>query len=197
MVADDNAQDAGVQSLVARAKGGDSEAFGRLYDRFAGGVYRYAIIRLREPADAQDLVQRVFLRVIEALPTFEQRGAPFGAWLFRIARNAVIDIERGRRPMAPIDALAEHWDTRPGPAQLMDLEADRAAIRAALDTLTAEQREVVVLRFFAGLTPGEVASVMGKREGSVRALQFRALAALRRQLETRSAFRGEPDRAPA
>jgi RNA polymerase sigma-70 factor (ECF subfamily) len=172
-----------LEQLVAGAKAGDESAFGALYEAFATRVYRYGLARLREPADAQDLVQRVFLSVVEALPGYQERGIPFGAWLFRIARNAVIDLERGRRPAVTLDEVAEHRDAAPGPAQLAERRADRAEIRTALLSLTPDQREVVVLRFFGGLAPGEIADVMGKREGSIRALQFRALARLRERLD--------------
>jgi len=193
----DGARNNEIVGLVSRAKGGDVEAFDALYGLFGDRVYRYALVRLRHPADAQDLAQVVFLKVIEALPSFQDRGAPFSAWLFRIARNAVIDVERGRRPASTLDALAEQRDTRPGPSQLAEIEADREAVRAALDDLTPEQREVVMLRFFAGLTSTEIAAVMGKRDGTVRALQFRALATLRRRLAGPIAIRTEPDGARA
>lgn len=197
MGAANGARSSELQQVVARAKAGDDEGFDTLYSLFGERVYRYALVRVGEPADAQDLVQRVFLSVVEALPTYEDRGVPFGAWLFRIARNAVIDIERGRRPHAALDALAEHPDSAPGPARQAESRAERALILDALLTLTADQRDVVVLRFFGGLAHAEIAAVIGKREGTVRALQFRALATLRRQLDPAVWFAGEPDGALA
>jgi RNA polymerase sigma-70 factor (ECF subfamily) len=175
--------DLDVRHLVALAKTGDARAFGALYDRYAERIYRFALVRLGEPADAEDLLQRVFVKVIEALPRYEDRGLPFAAWLFRIARNALIDIERARPSVASLDS-AVHWpDGVDQPARLAELAADREAVRAALHALTAEQREVVIYRFFGDLTTREIGQLMGKREGSVRALQFRALATMRRRLE--------------
>jgi RNA polymerase sigma-70 factor (ECF subfamily) len=171
-----------VSRVVARAKAGDSQAFDELYDRYAGRVYRYALARVAEPADAEDLLQRVFLKVIEALPRYEDRGVPFGAWLFRIARNAVVDQGRVPQPTTTLDAALGHVDGAHGPDRLAELAADRAVVRAALSELTPEQREVVLYRFFAGLSPREIGLLMGKREGTIRALQFRALATLRRKL---------------
>lgn len=171
-----------VSRVVARAKAGDSQAFDELYDRYAARVYRYALARVAEPADAEDLLQRVFLKVIEALPRYEDRGVPFGAWLFRIARNAVVDQGRVPQPTTTLDAALGHVDGAYGPDRLVEQAADRALVRAALIELTPEQRDVVLYRFFAGLSPREIGLLMGKREGTVRALQFRALATLRRKL---------------
>lgn len=169
-----------VDELVGHAKDGDETAFASLYDAFAVRLYRFFLARVREPADAEDLVQRVFIKVAESLPRYEQRGVPFGAWLFRIARNMLIDFERAKRPTSPLEALAGMPDSVPGPAALAEAGMAQAHIRAALDTLTQDQRDVVIYRFFAGLTPGEIGVLIGKREGSVRALQFRALEGLRR-----------------
>jgi RNA polymerase sigma-70 factor (ECF subfamily) len=165
---------------VARARAGDELAFTELYDEYAPRVYRFLLLRVRQPADAEDLLQRVFLKVIEALPGFEERGLPFGAWLFRIARNTAIDFERARRAASVLDDLVEQPDELPGPAALAEQALARARVREALATLTDEQRDVVAYRFLAGLGPAEIGRLMGKREGTVRALQFRALQALRK-----------------
>jgi len=169
-----------IDELVARAKAGDADAFTALYDGYAERVYRFLLARVPEPADAEDLLQRVFLNVIEALPSYQERGLPFGAWLFRIARNAAIDFARALRPTAQLEAVADRVDDGPGPPALADQAADRAHLRDLLARLTEEQREVIVYRFFGELSPSEIAVLMDKREGSIRALQFRALQALRR-----------------
>jgi RNA polymerase sigma-70 factor (ECF subfamily) len=169
-----------IDELVTRAKAGDEDAFSGLYDEYAPRVHRFLLMRVSEPADAEDLAQRVFLKVIESLPRFEERGLPFGAWIFRIARNTAIDFARSGRPSAPLDEVLGRPDDSLGPAAVAERAAERTQIRAALATLTTEQREVIVYRFFAGLTPPEIGHLMGKREGSIRALQFRALEALRR-----------------
>jgi len=172
-----------VGRLVERARAGDRQAFGELYDRYAERVYRFALARLDEPADAEDMLQRTFLKAIEALPRYEERGLPFGAWLFRIARNALIDRNRVRRVTLPLDDAAHHADEADHPARLVELSADQERVRAALSALTAEQRDVLVYRFFAGLSMSEIAALMGKREGSVRSLKSRALASMKRRLD--------------
>ena len=177
-----------IDALVERAARGDANAFRAIYEHLAPRLHRFVLVRIRERDDAEDLVQRVFLKMIEALPRYEQRGVPFAAWVFRLARNTLIDFERTRRPQAPLDEIADRPDDVAGPAELVELEADRAAVRHAMTFLTPEQQDVVTYRFFAGLSPAEIGALMGRREGSVRALQFRALTALRSRLGPVRAF---------
>ncbi len=168
-----------IDHLVTRAQGGDSDAFGALYEHYAERVYRYLLARVREPADAEDLLHRVFIKMIDALPRYEQRGLPFAAWLLRIAHNAVIDFGRRDLRQTPIAALDLTADTVESPAALFEAAEERAAILTAFEVLTPDQRDVLLFRFFADLSPAEIGTLMGKREGSVRALQFRALGRLR------------------
>jgi RNA polymerase sigma-70 factor (ECF subfamily) len=171
-----------VHDLVVRAQRGDPEAFAELYDLYADRLYRFARFRLGQVEDAEDVVQRVFLTVIENLPRYQHRGVPFDAWIFRIARNESIDLLRRRRPRDPLEAIAGRPATDPGPEDRAVEAIELVAVAQALVELTDEQREVIALRYFAGLSAAEAGAVMGKREGSIRALQFRAIASLRRTL---------------
>ena len=175
--------DAALEWLVERAKAGDAESFGRIFDHFHEPVYRYIVSRVKRPADAEDLTQIVFVKALEALPRYETRGVPFGGWLFRLARNAVIDFVRTRHEHAELEAIAERADGDAGPDEIVVTRQQIDAVGAALATLTTEQRDAIALRFFAGLSAREAADAMGKQEGTVRGLQFRAIAALRRQLD--------------
>ena len=177
------------RNLALRAGKGDAAAFGALYDRYVEAVYRYVFYRVRNDADAEDLVSDVFLRALRAIPRYEPRVA-FLAWLYRIARNAVID--RARRSRTQItfeDALAH-----PGVDQVVEPDAtilalsDKEAVRGALAKLTPLQQEVIVLRFVEGYTTLEIANLVGKREGTVRGIQFRALEALRTLIPSREAL---------
>ena len=168
--------------LVAEAQAGDPEAFGRIFDEFHGAIYRFVASRVGRPSDAEDLTQLVFVKALEALPRYEARGVPFGGWLFRLARNATIDYIRTNREHADLAAVSGRATEGHGPEGLTILRTDLDAVAAALQRLTPDQREVIALRFFAGLSPREVGELMGRNEGTIRGLQFRAIEALRRSL---------------
>jgi RNA polymerase sigma-70 factor (ECF subfamily) len=174
--------DAALERLVEEARSGDSWAFGRLFDHFHEPIYRYIASRIQRPSDAEDLTQLVFVKALEALPRYEARGIPFGGWLFRLARNAVIDFVRTRHEHSELDTIVERPGSDAGPDQIAVTREDIDAVAAALASLTDEQRDAIALRFFAGLSAREAAEAMGKQEGTIRGLQFRAIAALRRQL---------------
>jgi len=171
-----------IDDIVDRAREGDQAALGALYDRLGERLYRFAFFRLGNRADAEDLTQRTFLKMIEALPRYQRRGTPFEAWFFRIARNGLVDLVRARRSHEPLEALRAAPSAEIGPEAAAELASEFADVQGALSSLTDEQRTVIAYRFMAGLTPREVGVVMGKREGTVRGLQFRAIAALRRAL---------------
>ena len=174
--------DAALERLVEASRAGDSEAFGGLFDHFHGPIYRYIASRVQRPSDAEDLTQLVFVKALEALPRYESRGIPFGGWLFRLARNCIIDFVRTRHEHAELDAIGERQGLDAGPDEIAVNREDMDAVGAAMAALTDEQRETIALRFFAGLSAREAADAMGKQEGTIRGLQFRAIAALRREL---------------
>ncbi len=178
MTVDDEA----IERFVEAAKDGDPEAFGALFDHFYGPVYRYVASRVGRPSDAEDLAQLVFVKALEAIPRYESRGVPFGGWLFRLARNVVIDHVRTRREHVTLDIIVQQSAEDDGPDELAALRQDMDSVAFALRRLTPEQREAIQLRFFAGLSAKEAAIAMGRQEGTVRGLQFRAIAALRREL---------------
>ena len=178
MTLDDDA----IRRLVEASQAGDPEAFGALFDEYHGPVYRYVAARVGRPSDAEDLAQLVFVKALEALPRYEVRGVPFGGWLFRLARNVVIDHVRTRREHTTLDVVAERADGEDGPDELAQMRQEMDSVNLALRRLTPEQREAIELRFFSGLSAKEAAEAMGRQEGTVRGLQFRAIAALRRDL---------------
>ena len=171
-----------LERLVLDAQRGDPWAFGRIFDLYHGPVYRFIASRVGRPSDAEDLTQTVFVKALEALPRYEVRGVPFGGWLFRLARNTVIDHLRTRREHRDLDAASERPAEGAGPEDVAGARQELDAVARALSALTDEQRMVIELRFFAGLSAREVAEAMGKQEGTIRGLQFRAIAALRRKL---------------
>ena len=174
--------DAAIERLVTEAQEGDAWAFGMIFDHFHEPIYRFIASRVHRPSDAEDLTQHVFVKALEALPRYEARGVPFGGWLFRLARNAVIDHVRTRHDHAELDSVLGRAHGEAGPDEIAVVRQELDAVGSALAGLTDEQRETIELRFFAGLSARETAEAMGKQEGTVRGLQFRAIAALRRQL---------------
>jgi RNA polymerase sigma-70 factor (ECF subfamily) len=168
--------------LVQEAKRGDPQAFARIFDEYAAPIHRFIASRVNRPSDAEDLTQLVFVKALEALPRYEARGIPFGGWLFRLARNAIIDQVRTRRDHLSLVAAVTRETEDAGPEAMASLRDDLDQVARALIELTDDQREVIELRFFAGLSVHETADAMGRQDGTVRGLQFRALAALRRTL---------------
>jgi RNA polymerase sigma-70 factor (ECF subfamily) len=170
-------------ALVRQAKSGNAEAFGQLYDAYVERVYRYIYFRVTDDQTTEDLTSQVFLKAWEHLDRYKPGGSPFIAWLYTIARNAVIDFYRTRKQTVPLEevgALAldeEALDDR------MDRQFDVLALRTGMQQLTEEQQQVLTLKFIAKLSTQEVAHMMGKREGAVRALQMRALQTLAKYME--------------
>lgn len=188
---DEHEQD--VEALVRRAQGGDQAAVGAIYDRLAGRVYRFALFRVGSRADAEDLVQRTFVKMIESLPRYQARGIPFEAWFFRLARNNVIDHLRTRRQLQPLQTVATGEGATPGPEETAELAMEFERLEEALKNLTPVQQEVIGYRFMTGLSARDIGLIIGRREGSVRALQFRALQALRRSLTSDAVVPDIPD----
>jgi RNA polymerase sigma-70 factor (ECF subfamily) len=175
--------EAAIDALVLRAAAGDAAAFAGIYDAYAPRVRRFLRHQLGDADVAEELLQRTFVKMIEALPRYRPRGLPFGAWVFRIARNAVIDHHRTAHPGVPLETAIDRASEAGDPVASAERHQDRDEIRVALEALPPDQREVLVWRFFAGLSPAETAVLMGRSNGAVRVLQHRALAALRSNLE--------------
>jgi RNA polymerase sigma-70 factor, ECF subfamily len=161
---------------IARASAGDRDALRDLYVRYSGLVYRQVRAVVRDEHEAQDITQLVFIKLIRALPRYDERQGPFSAWLLRVARNLAIDQVRRRRPVPAEEVYALD-------APCDDAAPDRAqALHDALAGLSSDQREVLVLRQIMGLGPREIARRLDRTEGSVHALHHRARAAMRASL---------------
>jgi RNA polymerase sigma-70 factor (ECF subfamily) len=158
-----------VLAAVARAKDGDADALRYLYLRYADNVYGYVCSIVRDEYEAEDVTQHIFAKLMTALARYEPRVVPFSAWILRVAHNAAIDHVRARRPV-PIAEI------HPGDAPEDDGGRERFA------ALPAEQRDVIVLRFLVGLSPGEIAERMGRSEDAVHGLQHRGRRRLRSEM---------------
>ena len=171
-----------VPDVIDRARAGDRAAFAELYDTYVDSVYRYLLYRVREASDAEDLTSEVFTRAFANIHRYRWQGKSFLAWLYTIARNAVTDRRRRERPTVDLDTAYGVAEDGPTAHDRSVLGEQIGALRGALRYLTTEQQQVLALRFEADLSSREVARVMGKNEGAIRALQFRALGRLRKIL---------------
>jgi RNA polymerase sigma-70 factor, ECF subfamily len=180
-----DADDAGeVVALVARAQTGDAEAFGDLYDRYVDLVYRYVYYRAGSKALTEDLVSETFLRALRRIGSFEWQGRDFAAWLITIARNIVADhykSGRFRLEVTTADMIDADRATEGPESEVLD-GITNTSLLDAVKRLNSEQQECVVLRFLEGLSVLETAQAMGKSEGAIKALQYRAVRTLGRML---------------
>lgn len=170
------------EQIVQRAVNGDREAFTALYDRHFDKIYRYIYVKVRSQAEAEDLTQDVFIKAYEAIKSYKWRDLPFTAWLFKIAHNRVIDHVR-KTAKEKKTSLDEAGAIASGdPVYMTEQNFEIYQLKDALTKLPDAQREVATLRFIAELSIAEVAVTLGKSEGTVKALQFNAIASLRKLL---------------
>lgn len=167
-------------ALVAAAKAGDAAAFGELYERHRDEIYRFCLARTGSVPDAEDLTSDVFVKALRSLGRYEQRGTPFVAFLYRIARNAAIDRARSRRRTPAAEELPPQMASGHDVERAAISGTDRATLVAALARLKDSDREVIVLRLIEGYSGLEVSQMIGKSEGAVRILQHRAMERLRK-----------------
>jgi RNA polymerase sigma-70 factor (ECF subfamily) len=169
-----------VASAIVRAKQGDTSALHILYVRYADDVQRFVYSIVRDYHEAEDITQSLFVKLMRIIDKYEQREVSFNAWILRVARNAALDHVRARRQI-PVERVLMRYE---GHEQL-GFERSQC-IRTALERLPADQRDVLILRHIAGLTPSEIAEILGKTESSVHGLHHRGRGALKvalRELE--------------
>jgi len=194
------------RSLVDRARGGDQEAMGLLYDAYLPRLYRYCLSRVGNETDAEDLAEEIFLKVLGAIDGFQwqpiERAAPsagaagvgeageaqeqripFGAWLFRIAHNHVVSFHRRAATRGPVSELDEAIrDHQRGPEELTETKMTIEEVFVAVRELPEAQREVILLRFASGFSIAETAEALGKNETNVKVLQHKGVQRLKRML---------------
>lgn len=166
--------------LIQRAQQLDVSALTWLYQTYYPKVYNYAFLHLGDVPTAEDLASDVMVKVLESLKDYRFRGVPFAAWVFRIARNRVIDIHRRRKRRGEVDLNESIVAGRDDPPAMAERALARGQLQAALLLLTEEQRQVIILKFIEGFDNAYVARVLGRSQGAVKSLQHRALASLRR-----------------
>jgi len=166
--------------IVEAAQKGDTDALGILYEYYFPRIFRFVSVRVFQQEDAEDIVNDIFMRIVSNISRFRWEGAPFGAWVFRIARNEVVNhIRRSSRQLQKeplFDSIPDEKRDHVG-----DLEKEEALeyVRAASASLPAAQRDVIALRFGADLSVAETAKVLGKTENNIKVLQHKAIVRLR------------------
>lgn len=168
--------------LLARALAGDADAFGDLYERYLDAIYHYVFYRVGGREEAEDLTEAVFLRAWQALDKNPPRESPFRLWLYRIAHNAIVDYYRTRKGQAQLEDAAHIPDPVEGPEASVARQEQADVLKRTMLQLKEDHQQVLTCRFIAGLTHAETAVIMSRTEEAVRALQYRAIVALRNLL---------------
>jgi RNA polymerase sigma-70 factor (ECF subfamily) len=172
------------ENLVRRAKQHDQEAFSQLYEENFDKIYRYVALKIGDRVEAEDMTQQVFLKALRSISSFKWKGVPFSAWLFRIAHNQVVDYirKKSKQATAPLDESQVSSGSNSNPQLMAEHSLDIEQLILATKKLTKAQQEVISLRFAGELPIAQVARIMGKSEGAIKALQHSAIVALRKTL---------------
>jgi len=170
-------------TLVDQAIAGNREAFGELYERHVRRVYRYLLYMARDVDVAEDLTAETFLQALAAIHRYQRRGVPFVAWLLRIAHNLHLNLN-GRRAQRNVPLVHEDQEGVVGSPELfLQDKASAERLMQVVQTLSPDQRQVIILRFIEGLSCTDTARVLGRSVGAIRVAQYRALRALGQSLE--------------
>jgi len=178
-----------VKKLVDGAQNSNMDAFGQLYDLYLPKIYRYCTARIRNIPEAEDLAEEIFVKVLTNIHKFQWSqsigGAnPFTSWLFRIAHNHVVSFTRKLSTKTQTSELGE-WipDKEPTPSQEVELQLSIDEVFTAVQKLPTAQRDVIMMRFSAGLSIAETAASLDKKESNVKVLQHKAVTSLKKMLQ--------------
>lgn len=171
---------ADITRLVEETAGGDFEAFGELYSVYLDRIYRYVFYQVKDKMTAEDLTEDIFVKAWQAIGSYKGKGKSFSAWLYRIARNRVIDYLRSRRQYVSLDTevLANVANCE----QEVERHLMQQEVLELVSCLPAQQKQVIILKFIEGLDNREIEEITGKSQGAIRVMQMRALAMLRQRL---------------
>lgn len=173
------------RDTLERAIRGEASAFGSLYDKYQPNIFRFIFLKVSQREEAEDLTHQVFLSAWQNIEAFKDQGLPLSSWLYKIARNKVIDYYRTKKSVTSIDDTSDEIMALVSDSGQRELETkmDIEAVYRALRKLPSDYQEIILMRFVEGLSPGEVSEITGKNNGAVRVLQFRALRQLKKVLE--------------
>lgn len=185
--ADSGSEEGTVEAMLVEQAKQDPAAFGVLYERYVDRIYSYIYHRVGSAQDAEDLTARTFYRALDKLDTYEDRGLPFSAWLFRIAHNLMANWHRDRskRSFLSLDRLWFYGNSRNSPEAVIEEEEKQEALWSAIERLPEDRKNLLLLKFGSQLSNLEIGELMDKSESAIKSLYFRTLAALREDLEKR------------
>jgi RNA polymerase sigma-70 factor (ECF subfamily) len=173
----------GEEQLIRSAVGGDSSAFGSLYDRYQPAIYRFIVVKVGSREEAEDITHHVFLSAWQKVGTYKHQGHPFSSWLYQIARNMVIDHYRSKRDDISLDKLDPESSIIPAVAQSdLSMKLQLEKVHAAIKELKPDYQDVIILRFVEDLPLKETAAILKKSEGAVKLAQHRAIKELKKKL---------------
>lgn len=171
------------KNLIARAQS-DPAAFGELYERYVNRIYNYVYYRVGNHHDAEDLTARTFYRALSHISRYVDRGAPFSAWLYRIAHNLVANWhrDRSRRQTIALDEAPVISTGEPSPHEHAEAKEQSEVLRRAIGRLSPDRQQLLILKLNEDLSNAEIGAIMGRSEGAIKSLYHRTLLALRDQL---------------
>lgn len=176
--------DKDLESLVKKAQKGDLEAFGKIYDNLVDSLYRYVFYKVDDKDEIEDILESLFLKVWQNLKKYkEQKGLYFKAWVFRIAHNLVIDYYRTYREHASLDPRFSDNSKESDPTVLTRQTLNNEFLKEAMEKLKKKHQQIIIYKFINDFSNKEIAQILKKSEGSVRIMQFRALKALKIELQ--------------
>lgn len=171
------------KNLIEKARLGDNDAFGKLYEHYYLPVFRYIYFRIKKKEDTQDLVQTTFLKVYKSIGKYKNLGKEPLSFFFTVARNTVIDHFRKKRDLKLYEYTDIEENEDRNPENFAQKNEQAKIVNKAIQSLNEEQKEVVLLKFMAGLSNNEIAKQIGKSEDNVRQIQHRALKLLKEKLK--------------
>lgn len=170
--------------IIKKAKNGNAEAFGLLYDHYFEQIYRFIYLKVSHKEDAEDLVHQVFLQALKKIKDYEDIGFPFSSWLYKIARNEVVDFYRSKKTNTALEELENVLSSDDiNIKDKLDLKIQIEKVKEAIKKIKPEYQDVIIMRFIEDLSIKEVAEILDKTEGSIKLIQHRAINSLKKILK--------------
>lgn len=171
-----------LEQLVNKAKQGNAEAFGEIYDLLVERIYKFVFFRVNTTEEAEDITEEVFIKAWKNLDKFSEKGYGITAWLYKIARNLVIDHYRGMKESEDLENYTGLIDSSPGPEETFFAKAEKEMVFEALKKIKDSYSEILTLKYVNDLTNSEIAEILEMKEAHVRVLLSRAVQSLKNKL---------------